>query len=421
MAPLPTFRHQSRLMTAFDVVGLDFAGPWYTNQGRAPDGKPLPRQPRYLLVIACTTFRAIHLEMTYAHTTEEVLQGLQRFASRRRIPSQIISDNAKELHKVAQTLSRCARQPVVSYPIDPGWGETQWTFTCPRAPNTNGATEAMVGVAKRAIKRAMPKYDLTDSLLHTVFTYCEDIANRRPLVRNFSDPHDPEVLTPGHFIGAARGPLPETENHGPKNKYTVKWIQVANIRDEFYQRFQREMIPELQKQAKWWNLRQEPKIGDLVCVLEAKRTEYGHWPVGKILETYTGRDGIVRSALVKIKDTVLRRHLSHLIPLVEAQEQASELDGGEVTEDQTEDNGADREEMQTQKQRPLETARFEKPETQRQGPTETARFRERPKVISKVKSDNPYAKFYPREGTRDEQGRTPRELRLLRRNKEQQD
>ena len=156
--------------------------------------------------------------MTYSHSTPEVLQGLQRFASRRRIPVRIFSDNAKELKKAAEVLTQCARQPVVSYPIDPGWGETEWTFSHPRAPHTNGSTEAMVGVAKRAIAKAMPKYNLTDSLLSTVFTYCEDIANRRPLIRTQTDPHDPEVLTPGHFLGAARGPLPETSGPRPKEQ-----------------------------------------------------------------------------------------------------------------------------------------------------------------------------------------------------------
>ena len=309
--------------------------------------------------------------------------------------------------------------PWCPYPVDPGWGETQWTFTCPRAPNTNGATEAMVGVAKRAIRKAMPKYELTDSLLHTVFTYCEDIANRRPLVRNFSDPHDPEVLTPGHFIGAARGPLPETKDHGPKNKYTVKWLQVAQIRDEFYQRFQRELIPELEKQAKWWNLRPEPKVGDIVCVLETKRTEYGHWPLGKILETYSGRDGIVRSALVKLQDAVLRRHLSHLIPLAEAREERREVE---------EEQGAGETQLKTNNPKASETARFEAKEQgigrKKAGADqpgiaggETAGFKNKTTRDTPSRENNPYAKYYPEQKQADEQGRTPRELRLLKRNK----
>ena len=54
-----------------------------------------------------------------------------------------------------------------------------------------------------------------------------------------------------------------------------------------------------------------------MCVLEHKLTDYGHWPLGKIIETYTGRDGTVRSALVKLETTTLRRNLRHLIPLTD--------------------------------------------------------------------------------------------------------
>ena len=202
--------------------------------------------------------------------------------------------------------------------LNPGWGEVKWTFSHPRAPHTNGATEAMVGLAKNAIKKAMPKHQLTDSLLQTVFTYCEDIINRRPLIRNSNtDVNDPEILTPGDFLGKTRGPLPPVQTQGNKNRFTAKWIEVVEIRDKFYTRFQTELRPELEKRSKWWDIRPEPLPGDVVCVLEHKLTEYGHWPLGKIIETYTGRDGTIRSALVKLQDAVLRRNLRHLIPLTD--------------------------------------------------------------------------------------------------------
>ena len=317
MAPLPLYRHDSIQPTAFAAVGLDFAGPWWCDQGRDSQGKNLPRLPRYLLVFGCLTFRAVHLEMTYGHSTPEVLQGLQRFASRRGIPSQIVSDNARELKKAAEALTHCARQPVVSYPVSPGWGDVQWTFSTPRSPHTNGATESLVGVAKRAIKHAMPKYNLTDGLLHTVFTYCEEIANKRPLIKNFSDIHDPEVLTPAHFLGTCKGPLPTVTEHGPKNRFTTTWLRVAEIRDKFYHRFQKELTPELEKKAKWWDIRPAPKEGDIVCVLQTKATAFGHWPLGKILELHYGRDGHVRSATVVTQETHLKRSLRHLIPLTD--------------------------------------------------------------------------------------------------------
>ena len=315
MAPLPYYRFQSTAPTAFASVGIDFAGPWWTDQGHAPGGKDIPRAARYLLVIGCLTFRAVHLEFCHGHKTMDVLLALQRFAARRRIPELIISDNAQELKKASEVLQKCRQQREDQTILMPQWGDVQWKFSHPRAPHTNGATEALVGVAKRAVQKSMPKRGLTDALLATVFTYCEDIVNRRPLTSPSNDIHDPEVLTPGHFLGTARGPLPPLEAHGKRNKFTLKWTEVALHRDNFYERFQRELVPELEKQAKWWSEKTPPEVGDVVCVLETPLTEYGHWPLGRILETYEGRDGLVRSVLVKTQGQILRRNLRHIIPL----------------------------------------------------------------------------------------------------------
>ena len=132
MAPLSNYRFQSLRPTAFEPTGTDFAGPWWTDQGRGPYGKDLPRKPRYLLVFACLTFRAIHLELTYGHSTEDVMEALQRFASRRAIPVHLISDNAKELKKASEVLAQCSKSTYSTYPIAPGWGEVRWSFSHPK-------------------------------------------------------------------------------------------------------------------------------------------------------------------------------------------------------------------------------------------------------------------------------------------------
>ena len=67
MAPLPLNRLTTSLR-AFARVGVDFAGPFITVQGR---GKR--RQKRYLCLFTCLACRAVHLEIAYGLDVDSFL------------------------------------------------------------------------------------------------------------------------------------------------------------------------------------------------------------------------------------------------------------------------------------------------------------------------------------------------------------
>ena len=69
MAPLPAMRFKEPLR-AFARIGIDFAGPFLTMQGR---GKI--RQKRYLCLFTCLLSRAVHLEMAYNLDTKCLLSN----------------------------------------------------------------------------------------------------------------------------------------------------------------------------------------------------------------------------------------------------------------------------------------------------------------------------------------------------------
>ena len=87
MAPLPKSRLQLPLR-AFDRIGTDYCGPFYTKQGRRK-----PKAKRYMCLFTCLATRAVHLEMTYSLDTEAFLNAFTRMLSRRGTPSYVISDN----------------------------------------------------------------------------------------------------------------------------------------------------------------------------------------------------------------------------------------------------------------------------------------------------------------------------------------
>ena len=87
MAPLPDFR-TAKPQRAFIRVGVDYAGPFMTRQGR---GKV--RTKRYLCLFTCLQSRAVHLEMSWSLDTESFLQAFTRFVKRRGVPEFVVSDN----------------------------------------------------------------------------------------------------------------------------------------------------------------------------------------------------------------------------------------------------------------------------------------------------------------------------------------
>ena len=136
MAPLPTFR-TAPPFRAFSRVGIDYAGPVLTKQGRGRT-----QCKRYLLVVTCLQSRACHLEVAYGLDTESFIKAFTRFAKRRGAPSFVLSDNGtnfvgaeRELRQAVQALNNVK---VASSMTSQG---IEWHFNPPQAPHFGGVFE----------------------------------------------------------------------------------------------------------------------------------------------------------------------------------------------------------------------------------------------------------------------------------------
>ena len=83
-------------MTAFEIVGVDFAGPIRYCRKKNLEGKC------YLVLFACSLTRAFHLELLLSLETVEFLGTLKRFFARRDRPTKIFSDNGKTFAAAAE-------------------------------------------------------------------------------------------------------------------------------------------------------------------------------------------------------------------------------------------------------------------------------------------------------------------------------
>lgn len=310
MAPLPKFRLGDPLR-CFARTGLDYAGPFITKQGRFRK-----RQKRYLCVFTCLASRAVHLEMAYSLDTDSFLNALSRFCDRRNRPVQILSDNGSNFvgaeHELKELISALDQDKIVNTTANRG---IEWFFNSPSSPHFGGVFESMVKSAKRALKATMSNADLTDEELHTAITGAECLLNSRPLTQNSEDPLDTNVLTPNHFLfGQLAGQLAPESIEGDQNP-RQRWRRVQAVISEFWKRWMREFLPNLQPRMKWQKPQYDFKVDDVVVVI-SQDSPRGTWPLGIITEIFPGPDGHVRVVNVRIGGKIYKRPIHRLYKLL---------------------------------------------------------------------------------------------------------
>jgi hypothetical protein len=310
MAPLPAFRNSPKdgLPYAFASAGLDVAGPFLTKAGRGR-----AKNKRYLLLICCTVFRAVHHEILYGLETSDILLALQRFSSRRGVPLELISDNATYFRRAAMEIADGSvfhGQGVTSR-----WQEVEWKFNPPCAPHTGGIFESLIKCAKRALGAVLGPGDLWDDELASAFVFVEGIMNDRPVDFISTDTGDLEPLTPAHFLSGPRVQEEAFQELERGTRFSRRWRHLNLVREQYWKRFLREVKPAMGLRNKWRKALPPLVVGDVVVAL-VEKNENGRWPLGLVTECYPGPDGLVRVVKVRIQGKEFRRHVNTLMPLV---------------------------------------------------------------------------------------------------------
>jgi hypothetical protein len=243
--------------------------------------------------------------MAWALDTESFLNAFTRFTSRRGVPSEVTSDNGinfvgaiNELRDLVGKLDPDHIQQKTNHLFN----KVKWHFNPPAAPHFGGAHEAMIKSAKRAIYSVLGNSDIRDDELITAFTAAESLVNSRPLTYQTSDPKDVTPLTPNHFLhGQVGGEVaPESVDYTNFNLRN-RWRRVQQLLNQVWTRWLTEIVNDMKK-------------GDVVLALD-NNLPRGRWPLGRIIETYPGKDGHTRVAKVQCGDRTLVPPIHKLVPL----------------------------------------------------------------------------------------------------------
>ena len=153
---------------------------------------------------------------------------------------------------------------------------------------------------------------LADEQLHTLMTETEQIMNDRPITPVSSDPKDLPALTPSMLLLKKSNPsIPQgvfIKEDYMQNRW---WRQVQYLSDVFWKRWIREYLPALQARQNWQRAKTDIRTGDVVLVSDGNVTK-GQWPLGRVIDVKVGRDGHVRSGVIKTRMSRIERPVSTL-------------------------------------------------------------------------------------------------------------
>lgn len=313
MADLPSKRVTAT--HAFDVVGVDYAGPI---QIKDKKGRGCKIIKSYICIFICFMSKAVHLELVTELSTDCFLAALRRFISRRGKPSQLWSDNGTNFvgaQKCLHDLHKFIKQHEVDIIDNCSSESISWKFIPPNSPHFGGLWESGIKSVKFHLFRVLRENKLTYEELYTILTQIEAILNSRPLYPLSSNPTDLQPLTPAHLmIGRTLTSLPEVNLHSvPINRLSRPQL-IQALYQGFWKRWSKEYLSILQQRSKWRNTGQNITVGSLV-LLKQDNLPPNQWALGRITEVYPGSDNVVRVASVRTSKGVYKRAVVKLCPL----------------------------------------------------------------------------------------------------------
>ena len=309
MAELPADRVSVK-STPWEDVGVDLFGPFYVSHGRR-------REKRWGCVFTCLAIRAIHLEVLATMDSDSFLNAFRRFCARRGTPTRVRSDQGTNfvgaLAELRAEFQEINKLQVVLTARNMG---VEWIFNPPHASHHGGVWERMIRTVRKVLVAIMPSASVSEEVLTTAFVETEGLVNGRPLTKCSSDGCDDTPLTPNHFLVMKYNAPPPWREFGAGEALRKRWKLTQNLAYEFWKRWTKEYLPELQARRKWNDDQPNYKTGELVLLVEEQqKSARGRWPLARIEEVKVSEDGRVRSVKLRYNGTMLTRPITKVAPL----------------------------------------------------------------------------------------------------------
>lgn len=312
MAPLPAVRFEPS--RPFSAAGLDYAGPIPVLFSK---GRGAKTTEGYVAIFVCLVVRAIHVEIVSDLTTKAFLAAYARFVARRGLCAVLYSDNATtfkcaaiELSHMFSNSSAFVRETSEALASQ----GTEWRFIPPCAPHFGGIWEAAVRSFKHHFVRVIGAATFTFEELSTLAAKIEACLNSRPLCPISTQADELAPLSPGHFlVGSCLLTIPEPYDESMTDcKLRNRWRSLTLMRDAFWTRWRKEVLHQMQQRNKWIRPQRNLEVGDIVIITD-ELSPPTKWPLGRVIETHTGKDNLVRVVTLKTATSRVKRAVNKLV------------------------------------------------------------------------------------------------------------
>lgn len=290
----------------FTYTGVDYFGPVNVSIGRS-------KHKRWIAVFTCLTIRAVHTEIAEDLSSDSCIICLRNFINLRGVPKRMRSDNGSNFVGINNELLN-ADNIFLDEKVQNELAikNIQWKFNTPSNPEAGGCWERMVGMIKRILTQSLKEVSPRLETLRSFLIEACNIINSRPLTHVPTTTLEEEPLTPNDFLlGDPNQIQVFQDSKDPVWTLRKQWKIANHLKNHFWKRFQTEYIPTLNKRSKNAQKIPQLKVGDLVLIADDNISK-NIWPRGIVLETFSGKDGVIRSAVVKSKGKVFKRPVCKL-------------------------------------------------------------------------------------------------------------
>ncbi|XP_073766183.1 uncharacterized protein isoform X2 [Danio rerio] len=297
MADLPEDRVQPT--PPFLLCGMDCFGPFYVTDGRR-------QLKRYGLLLTCMCSRAIHIEMLDALSTDAFINALRSFIAIRGTVRQIRCDQGTNFVGASREFMSTLKT------MDQGQIKKlgcELIMNIPSASHMGGVWERQIRTVRNVLTSVLDQCPgaLDSTSLRTLLYEVMAIVNSRPLtVEHLNDPLGPEPLTPNHILTMKSMIVePPPGEFVKEDLYLRKrWRKVQYLVNNFWSRWRKEYLLNLQQRQKWNKNRRNVKVNDIV-ILKDDVSPRNKWKLAKVVDVYQGKDGKVRQVKLLMSDSSL--------------------------------------------------------------------------------------------------------------------
>ncbi|KAM7419774.1 hypothetical protein PAMA_016727 [Pampus argenteus] len=297
MSDLPVDRTEAT--PPFTFCGLDCFGPFYIKEGR----KELKR---YGLLLTCMCSRAIHIEMLDDLTSDAFINALRSVIAIRGAVRQIRCDQGTNFVGARREFAEALREMDQEELKEKG---CEFIFNTPSSSHMGGVWERQIRTIRSVLMSILEQSakQLDSSFLRTFLYEVMAVVNSRPLTTdNLNDSSSPEPLTPNHILT-----MKSTIISPPPGKFIredlylqKRWRRVQLLANNFWSRWKKEYLLNLQNRQRWTKDRRNAQINDIV-LLKEDGIPRNKWKLAKVIQVHPGKDERVRTLKLLLSDPTL--------------------------------------------------------------------------------------------------------------------